>query len=86
MLVETNVSVPCFFTRKGLIKSPQSLPRARIIRRAVFEKQSNDETVAIRFVITWLRIANGHVVPTVARADLPPLLEEVRNALEALNA
>ena len=86
MLVETNVSVPRFFTRKGLIKSPESLPHARIIRRDVFEKQSNDAAVAIRFVVTWLRTANGHVVPTVARADLPPLLEEVLNAREALNA
>ncbi len=79
-----NNSMPRFFTRKGLITSPECLLQAQIIRCDIFEKRMDDQRTC-RFHVTWLQLENGRIIPTVERPDLLPLLEEVLDALEALN-
>ena len=85
MLVDANSSFQYLFTRKNLIKSPESLRHARVVRREIFERQMDDGTVAFRLLVVWLQLANGEVIPAVARADLSPLMEEILAALEALD-
>ena len=83
MPIDVHNSVPCFFTQKGLIDSPESLQHAQAICCSVFEKRPDDQTVAHRLFINWLWLQDGRVIPTVAHPDLLPLMEEVLIALEA---
>ena len=85
MTFQENGPVPCFITRKGMLELSENLMNAQVIRSSLFKKLNDDGTVACHFDITWLQFPNGQVIPTVARADLLPLLDEVLDALRSFN-
>ncbi len=83
MPIDTSDSFRCFLTRDQLNKSPRSLLHARMVRCDFFERTTDGEV--IRFVIAWLMLSDGRVIPAVEHPDHLPLLDEVLRALETFN-
>lgn len=83
MHIESNGLLQCFFTPEELIKSPRSLLHAQNVQRDLFEKTNDGEV--IRFVIAWLMLSDGRIIPAVEHPGHLPLLDEVLKALESFN-
>ncbi|MBN4046532.1 hypothetical protein JYU02_00880 [bacterium AH-315-P15] len=86
MKPEFSPPIPFLFTRKGAIKSPDDLLHAHFVGYDLVEARGENRAVECRFVVLWLRLANGELIPAVTRPDLLPALADFLEAKEAGDA
>ncbi len=81
MATDPTILVPRFFTRPEC--TTDKVLNVRNVQRDLFGMKRDGEV--IRFIIAWLMLSDGRLIPAVEHVEHLPLLDEVLKALESFN-
>ena len=81
MATNSTLLIPRYFTRPEC--TTDKVLNVCNVQRDLFQKTTDGEV--IRFIIAWLTLSDGRLIPAVEHLEHLPLLDEVLKALETFN-
>ncbi len=81
MATDPKLLIPRFFTRSECITD--EVLNVRNVQRDLFGMKRDGKV--IHFIIAWLTLVDGRIIPAVEHPDHLPLLDKVLKALESSN-
>ncbi len=81
MATDPTILVPRFFTRPEC--TTDKVLNVRDVQRVLFGIESDGEVIP--FIIAWLTLTDGRIIPAVEHIEHLPLLDEMLKALESFH-